>query len=273
VFRLLGGAPVLCPDDGAPLDRFELNLFAAKPDRAAALARQGMLVEAMPEWKPDAAARDAALERPLALPFGSQCAALFAPGRRLDADYRDALAAYAAWRSPDLPLAVRCAALTFAARGLAEVCTGRASLARLSTLARVAWEAGQRNVCVQALRVFLDLAGRGDGHVDEPFWPAAPRFDAIAPATDTTLWFLVAALEQYERAANHSSFFGNSGADLGWLSQQSLSAREIERRLVLRHARAGEKIEVPKRLRVRASDHINAAAWRSGAVPNTFVRR
>src|SRR5262249_12357507 len=58
IFRLLPGAPLLVPVEVTdPLDSFELNLFAAKPDRAALLAREGFLIEQISPWHPDDAAR------------------------------------------------------------------------------------------------------------------------------------------------------------------------------------------------------------------------
>ena len=43
VYRLLAGAPVLVPVlPGEIMDQFEINLFAAKPDRAQALAQEGV---------------------------------------------------------------------------------------------------------------------------------------------------------------------------------------------------------------------------------------
>src|SRR5207302_4544743 len=63
LYRLWPGAPVLVPDDpNKPIDGYELNLFAAKPDRAAALAREGLLLESVPDWAPDAAARSRTFE-------------------------------------------------------------------------------------------------------------------------------------------------------------------------------------------------------------------
>ncbi len=42
VYRLLAGAPILVPVlPGEIMDQFEINLFAAKPDRAQALAQKG----------------------------------------------------------------------------------------------------------------------------------------------------------------------------------------------------------------------------------------
>ena len=107
----------------------------------------------------------------------------------------------------------------------------------------------------------------------EPFWPANPRFDAIVPGPNVVEWFVVAALEQFEQTAFHSSSFGSTGVDLDWLVRQPLSSAEIERRRVLQRARAGQKIEVPGRLMVPGPDHCNADIWSAGQVANTTVRR
>jgi hypothetical protein len=116
------------------------------------------------------------------------------------------------------------------------------------------------------------LLGRGEKRVDEPFWPANPRFDALAPGTRAADWFFCSAFEQLERTASFSSIFGDSGINLTWFSQQPFASSEIERRRVLRQARAGERVEVPARLCVAAADHVNADSWRAGLVPNTWVR-
>ena len=187
-----------------------------------------------------------------------------------DPTYRDALAAYAAWRAGDLALPKRVAALAFACDTLTALCQQQGSLSRLSTLARVTWEAGRRGVAVNALRLMADILQRGNGQIMEPFWPANPRFDTIAPGANVVEWFVIGALEQLELTSNFSSLFGGSGVDLGWLAGQQHASVEIERRHVLQRARAGEKIQVPVRLRQPAPDHFNAAAWRDGKVPNTI---
>jgi len=168
-------------------------------------------------------------------------------------------------------VAERCGALEFALRRLAALCERAPSPPRLSSLARVAWEWGARAMSVGALRRFLDIVGSGDSRMDEPFWPASARFDAIAPGTMPSAWFAVSALEQFERTAAFSSYFADAGLDLSWLSRQPHASCEIERRNVLRRARAGQRIEVPPRLKVTAPDDLNAEAWRAGLVPNTFV--
>ena len=118
-----------------------------------------------------------------------------------------------------------------------------------------------------------DVLKRGDGRIMEPFWPANPRFDSLAPGANVVEWFVVATLEQFERTAFHSSRFGSPGIDLDWLSRQPLVATEIERRRILQRARAGQTIEVPPRLLVPAPDHLNADSWRGGLVANTIIPR
>jgi FkbM family methyltransferase len=275
LYRLLTGALVLVPvGEKELLDDSELNLFAARPDRVSALAAEGLLVEAIPAWTPDDDIRARALEFFRAQPFASIFTQL--PGGALATEpaYRDALAGYAMWRSTELSLPERCAALRFACDTLTALCDKQASLAKLSTLARITWEMGRRTVSVRALKVLADVLKRGTGRVAEPFWPANPRFDTISPGANIIEWFVVGALEQLEKIATHSPMFGSSGSgvDLDWLSRQPLVSAEIERRRVLPRLRAGQKMEVPPRLLAPAPDHLNADAWRDGLVPNTIGR-
>ena len=149
----------------------------------------------------------------------------FAAGFKIDAaidpEYLDGLAGYAAWRSEQRPLSERCAALQFACDALLGLYRRAGTLARVTTLARATWEMGRRDVCVNALRHFGDLLRRGETRVDEPFWPANPRFDALAPGTRAIEWLACAGLEQFERTFSHSSIFVESGLNLDWLSQQT----------------------------------------------------
>jgi FkbM family methyltransferase len=274
LYRLLAGAPVLVPVGAHErLDGYELNLFAAKPDRAAALAAQGLLVEAIPEWMPDDDIRAKALEFFQAQPFAPVFTQLPGGAAAAEPIYRDALTGYAMWRSADLALPERCAALRFACDTLTVLCEKQASLPRLSTLARITWEIGRRTVSVNALKVMADVLKRGTGRIMEPFWPANPRFDSIVPGANVVEWFVVAALEQFEQTAFHSSRFGSPGVDLDWLSRQPQVSAEIERRRILLRARAGQQMEVPPRLLTPAADHLNADSWRNGLVPNTVVHR
>jgi FkbM family methyltransferase len=273
LFRLLGGAPILVPVGAEELlDGYELNLFAARPDLASALAAAGVLVEAIPAWTPDDDTRARALTFFQQQPFASIFTQLPGGGVPTNPVYRDALTGYAMWRSEDLALPERCAALGFACDTLTALCEREPSLARLSTLARLTWEMGRRSVSVQALKIVTDVLKRGSGQVTEPFWSPSPRFDTILPGANVMEWFVVAALEQFEQTATHSSIFGICGVDLDWLCRQPFVSSEIERRRILQRVRTGQKNEVPPRLLVPAPDHLNADVWRGGLVPNTIVR-
>src|SRR5262249_49326559 len=154
---------------------------------------EGLLVEAWSAWTPDAIARRRAFELLKVQTFASAFAGALTTN--VDPDYHDALAGYATWRAAELPLPERYAALHFACAALARLCQRAAPLARLSTLARVAWEAGQRGVSVWGLRLFGDLFRRGESRIDEPFWPANPRFDTVSPGVKPSDWFFCSALE------------------------------------------------------------------------------
>jgi FkbM family methyltransferase len=274
LFRLLAGLPVLVPVDSTEaLDGYELNLFAAKPDRAHALVQSGLLVESVPRWEPDVGARRDALSLLMTQAFATDFKALLQGDTALDPDYRDSLAAYGVWRAADVSLPERCAAIRYAFGLLRSLCQRTASLERLSTYARIAWEAGERGACVQGLDALARAMQRGPVSVTEPFWPACPRFDAIAPKNQHGDWFATSALEQFERTKSFSSLFSGGSPFLKWLCRQPFASIEMERRRILLAAHAQQRVEVPGRLCAAAPDHLNAEIWRAGKVPGTSLRR
>jgi FkbM family methyltransferase len=260
-YRSLPGAPLLVPhNSGDPIDDFELNLFAAKPDRAANLAIDGFLLDAVQPWVPDDPARAEGLALLKAQKFSAAFPSLH--GSPIDATYRDALAGYGAWKS-----SANYAALIFACEALTEINGSVPNLARQSTLARVAWEAGRRSLSMKTLEAFSERL-KMDATVNEPFWPASPRFDRTAPSTTSwSDWFVASALEHAERYWRQSSYWGRpSWVNLEWLSSQPWVATEIERRRVLQAMRGGQAVKMPERLLHAAEDHLNADVWRDGVV-------
>jgi FkbM family methyltransferase len=270
LFRQLGGAPILVPDDAKqPLDGFELNLFAAKPDRVGALSQQGFLVDRIPAWVPsedDCENADSFWQSHKFAPLINMSGGI---GAQQDSDYRQGLAAYATWRELDKPVATRCGALAFAMDRLRAACARAPTAGRLSTLARVAWEWGGRGESVSILQRLLKSLQNGRIQLGEPFWPASARFDSFAQHDQPANWFLGAAAEQFERTFSFSSVFGGSSPGLAWLCSQPFASAEMERRRVLLAARAGQRPKVPLRLRTAALDHLNAKVWRAGQVPGT----
>lgn len=270
IFRQLAGAPILVPDDlRQPLDRYELNLFAAKPDRAQVMAQQGLLVDAVANWTPGPAELDYATSFWRRQSFASVVGRADGNGLSADADYRNALTGYATWRATEQPAAIRCAALAFALRSIRAACARACTPERGSTWARIAWEWGARSECADALQRTLQLLN--DVQFKEAFWPGAARFDNVALNGRPLDWFAAAAAEQYERTFSYSSIFGGASPLLSWTCSQSFASAEMERRRVLVAAREGTKPKVPKRLCEPAPDHLNADIWRNGMVPGTVL--
>ncbi len=256
LYRLTAGAPLLVAiNPNAPLDPYELNLFAAKPDRAKELRDANFLVDTIPRWKPDR----------------QTVRSIFGDGERFDPDYADAMTAFAVWRSDNHPAQLRFAALVLACQTLADLCNRAPSPARLSTFARVAWDGGWRRECVAALHQLAAHIQQNPLQTEEPFWPASPRYDEIAPAPHPALWFKAAVAEQLERAEKYSSFFGTVSPWLAWLCEQSFAGSEMHRRHTLAAARAGLSPTVVPRLKDDGPDHLNADLWRTGRVPGTRV--
>ena len=272
LFRQLGDAPILVPDDvQQPLDKFELNLFAAKPDRASILSREGFLVDAIPAWVPSEDDCNNADSLWLDQTFAPLINMSGGFNPSTDFDYRKSLAAYATWQNADQPAATRCAALALALRGLREACARAPTVGRLSTLARVMYESGARSESVAVLQHVLQTLQRNEFKFGEPFWPASKRFDNIELGGQPGAWFAGAAGEQYERTAAFSSIFGGGTPVLAWLCDQPSASAEMERRRVLLAARAGQRPKVPPRLCIATADHLNASVWGAGKVPGTTV--
>jgi FkbM family methyltransferase len=272
LFRQIEGAPILVPQDTAqPLDGYELNLFAAKPDRVSALSQAGLLVDAIPAWVPGDDARKNAFSFWQRQRFAAATSLSGAIGLAADFEYQNCLAAYATWRAMDQPVATRCAALAFAVQSLRAVCARASTAERASTWARVAWEWGARQESVTALGQLLQRLQRTRVQLTEPFWPASSRFDDIAPKHRPVEWFAAAAAEQFERTSSFSSFYTSGSPVLAWLCGQPFAGAEMERRHTLIAARKGLRPAVPKRLCTAAPDHLNAETWRAEMVPGTVV--
>ena len=269
LFRQLGGAPILVPDDAQQsIDGYELNLFAAKPDRVRALSQQGFLVDAIPAWAPS---EDDCNKADLFWRSQKFAPLIDISSAPVDSGYRNGLAAYAAWRDADQPLATRCSALAFALHSVKASCVRMSTATRLSTLARVAWEWGARGESVAALRSLLQSQKGGQIQLNEPFWPANARFDSLAPGNQLGNWFVGAMAEQFEQTSNFSSAFSGDPSFVMWLCNQPFTCAEMTRRRILIAARAGQQPVVPARLCQPASDHMNVEIWRAGKVPGTVV--
>lgn len=208
-YRLIGDGSLLVRlGDDEQLDTFELNLFAIKPDRARELARRGLLVFAPAEISLSPAERDAVLKKMFDLPY-AQTFGISADD--IDAcPFGEGLTAYATWLflDPAIPER-RYAALRKAFQLLRDYSNAQLNPAALSTLGRIAQDIGYRGVAVAALGELMAMRDTG---IDQPFFPAARRFEQMRPDGHEDRWFIAAASEQIELVGAYSSML--KGDDL-----------------------------------------------------------
>lgn len=247
VYRLLGDGSLLVPWRADEHQDFELNLFAAKPDRARTLADRGLLCLELTDGPVDPAAWRWVLAQPYLAAFG--------PGREPQPDYALALSALGLWRNRQAPLGLRCSALRFAVATLNRLCAAEPTVWRLATLARAEFELGRQASALGALSAI-----RGNGRLEprEPFLAPCPRYDALDPAGREDEWFSAAILEQRERLSSHSTAFHPSDPILGDLAASALASDEIRRRLALQLARRGEPAPQALCDKIRAAAEPNA---------------
>ena len=257
-FRALPRAPQLVlRDSGQPVDALERNIFAAKKDRAAKLNSRGFIASGARDWRPDSDAHARGVDFLRRQRFAAPFASLGVANRA----YADALGGHEVWRASK-----NAVGLMFAFRTLSALCKVSPTIPRLSTLARVAYEAGKRAEALAALCSAQRSLTAG-ATVEEMFWPAHPRFDELATdASSWTGWLVASIIETIERSQHASSYWGPSGVNLGWLTGVPWSSTEMERRRVLRALKDGKPVALPDRLTYAAADHLNAEVWASGAV-------
>jgi FkbM family methyltransferase len=274
-YRLVPGLDVLAPfDAGRPADRFLLNLFCCKQDRAASLARRGLLVVHPRRQSPSVASSEPAVPSrtrlPVAFPYTAKLARLWrsSPPAPSEAWKRLTRLPYAAklaplWRSSaraadrselDQALAdylssqdrassaeQRLNALERAFHRLVALCGQSSTHLRHASLARVAAEFGERKIALDALNVLYRACApdRQPPDVSEPFLAVTSRFDAIAPDKDIHRWLLASVLQALETLSSYSSFFVGKGAlrGLELIEKLGYTSEEMRRRLQLVRSR------------------------------------
>jgi FkbM family methyltransferase len=247
-FRLVPGLDLLVPfDPGSSVDGYQLNLFCCKPDRAARLARRGMLVE-----RTDSVGEGAALaagpygwRKTLAtLPYGAPLVAGWehttAAGR--SGAVEEALALYGFSRDSSHGAPQRFAALQESLDRLEDLCQADPSHLRLASLARVARDYGARTIAVGALQELRDaILHRRHADGSEPFLAPGERFEQVPPGERFGDWALGAVLEELERIESYSSYYSGAAnrPRLEMIRDLGFASPEMQRRLDLLEKRFG----------------------------------
>ena len=243
-YKLIPSLGILVPYDAAgPLDPSLLNLFACKPERAAVLAKRGLLAD-----------RQALSETntPKAPPglwlawLGTQawCSDLLPSWQEQTSSalpagwntHREALSLFAFAESRDASPAQRFLALQQAQRLLMEDVTRPLSLARTNTLVRITMGMGQRQVALQVLNNIQEqIRQSGNIQVKEPFVPMTSAFDLHIPGERMGDWLIAAILDAQRRLQHYSSYFNplESLQTLQRAASLHFGVHEIQRRVAL----------------------------------------
>lgn len=247
-YRLVPGLSVLVPQDLAePMDRFLLNLFFCKPDRAEMLQRDGRLVIDPAKSSPaPPGAADQWREFLATFHYGRSGLDDWMPhvDQRPDPgwdDYRDTLNLYARSRDQRLDITTRYAALHTGFTRLLGFIEKQTTAARVLSLARMATEYGARNQAINALDYFLNISQqlRPGDFSREPLLSPCAEFEGIAPTGNLHEWAHAAALEAYERLRSYSGYFTDPDLTLkitdalekmGYLTPQMQIRAELARR-------------------------------------------
>lgn len=251
-FRLLPGLGVLVPfDRSEPIDPFMLNLFCCREDRAAALARRGLLlrpgdisavegIDLFAKWNVGGR-----LDWPTsmgAFPYVQSFAPSWRRGRasKQRGQVERALALFALASLAEAPPAERHAALCRSRELLSKAAAGEPEFMRLSSLARVLRALGMREAAVRALgRLAQHADSRSGLDLTEPFLAACERFDLLPPGPRPSEWAVASVAEELERLSFLSSFYGGPAVlpRLRLIESLGFAGMEMSRRLHLVNAR------------------------------------
>ncbi len=213
-FRLVPGLGALMTfDPSAGVDGYLLNLFAAKPDRAEALAAGGWLVQTTTPQPPETAdLKPYHWSRSLAaLPYGQDLAPIWQQQPQAAdpfATHEVALELWAFSQDNSQPLDRRLGALQRSYRLLLEQTSPVSPLPRWASLARVALALGERTMAVRALGNLIPPLMEGvEPDLSVPFLAPLPRYDHLDPGGRLSAWLVSAALEADELHGAFSGFY------------------------------------------------------------------
>jgi FkbM family methyltransferase len=233
------------------VDGYLLNLFAAKPDRVAALAVGGWLVEEANSRVPelDAINPNLWLERQGENAYAQRLIARWkaqAPQSEPTVISR-ALLAWAASQDERAPMEKRYGALAHSLALLQQACQPGGNPARWASLARVALASGERVEAVQALSSLVqDLRSGQRVDLDEPFLSPDPAFEGVESTGPVECWLEAAGLTALEQCGSFSSFYTEETAasrlervqSLGYANGAMLRRMEL---LQQRHGRRAQE--------------------------------
>ena len=230
-------------DVNQPVDGYQLNLFACKPERSQQLAERGLLVTQVKE-KPLLPQPSYWLEAIAALgyatPFLNQWQEYARVANADSQVYLEGLNYFFLAKTVSLSPGEKFAALEYSFKCIQEAVKDQASLTRYCSLARVAAELGKRQVSVEILEKLITNINSGRLiRIDEPFLPVSQQYDHQIFNNNLLDWFLVSIVETCENRRVFSSYFSakQSVYLLNQIIHKPFHSHQSEGRLLLANKR------------------------------------
>jgi len=208
-YRLIPGLNILVPfDHTKSFDSFLLNLFCCKNEKAKQLEEEGFIVREF-----DSAtvlAQDVARQYIDSQPFSGDIIRQQETSAKDGAnEYLKTLTAYIMAMQESTENHTRIACIMQALDGLHSLLSGgEQDSARLATLSRIAFDAGERQLGVELLRRLLNKHGANiNFKLEELFLPASSRYEGMVPGTRKNEWMMASIIEQSIKMSAYSTFF------------------------------------------------------------------
>lgn len=206
------GIGLLAPwEKRQPVERFQLNLFACKPERARQLAARGLLVREIPATPalPNASYWFGAISAlAYAKSFCARWQQFVDNPNPANQGYLEGLSYYCLAKAAGTLPGDRLVALQHALTCLQQAVEARASLARRCSLVRVALELGQRAIGVRVLQEIVAVLGSDEPPaIDEPFLPASQQYDDVGIEKRLADYLFSSLIETYESNRDFSAYF------------------------------------------------------------------
>ena len=210
-YHLIPSLNILTPlDTSKPLDGYQLNLFCCKNDTAEKLMADNFLVKnskiaaIQPSQSYDTFFNDQPylkdVQKNINLPSDARGIA-----------FQQTLNAYASSRNAELSIIDRFQHLLLAFELVKKILSsGESKIERLSTLARISYDIGQRAVGNQIATYIIDRyieKAHTIETINEPFLPCGKEFETISTDGKLNNWLLSSVLEQYIRKHAFSCYF------------------------------------------------------------------
>lgn len=265
IYRLVPGLGllVLC-DRATGHDRFQVNLFACKPERAARLAARGFLAGAMT----DAASPARRLPDVRSLLGARPFAAGLVGGWLRDSTTEHALACLLAAPDPQRSAAERVGLLHRGTTGLEEALGAEEHPATRLSLLRALLACGRRGEMMRHLRPLLDqgAAAVAAALAERPFLPSLPAWDAAPVRGGLEAWTAALLADTLATSCHHSTYLSLDCAGALWDQRGNPNSTvAMFRRLFLMFLRSGRMIRFTDERNdtlLRASaEHRNPGIW------------